>query len=249
VLDYEKEADVYDATRGGERRAEAASRAVLGMVPDTARDLLDAGCGTGIVTRRLVADRPRLRVTGADFTHRMARTAAERLPGTIVVTDVRRLPFADRTFDAVTSVWLLHLMPGPDDVLAAVAELARVLRPGGVWVTTVDKAAAHNVGSDIDATLADRPPSPARDIADVVAGHAVTCGLVPAGEAGFQGVGQGRSPRSTLADLERGWFGQLPPGGAMAELYAGRLRALPDQERRRPDPRFKLRAFTRPGTG
>ncbi|MFF7333021.1 class I SAM-dependent methyltransferase [Streptomyces sp. NPDC090306] len=249
MLDYEKEVDVYDTTRGGEPRAGAAARAVLGLVPDTARDLLDAGCGTGIVTRRMARDRPDLRITGADFTHRMARTADERLPGTIVVTDVRRLPFADRTFDAVTSVWLLHLMPGPDDVRAVAAECARVLRPGGVWVTTVDKAAAHNVGSDIDAALADRPPSPAWDAADAVVRHAGACGLVPAGAARFRGVGQGRSPSSTLADMQRGWFGKLPPGEAIAERYADRLRALPDQERRRADPRFSLRAFARPGNG
>ncbi|NED33152.1 class I SAM-dependent methyltransferase, partial [Streptomyces sp. SID8499] len=70
----------------------------------------------------------------------------------------------------VTSVWLLHLLPAPEDVRAVVAECARVLRPGGVWVTTVDKAAGHNVGSDIDAVLAARPPSAARDAGDEVAG-------------------------------------------------------------------------------
>lgn len=58
MLDYDKEADAYDATRGGEPRAAAAAEAVLGLVPQTARTLLDVACGTGIVTRRLAAAAP-----------------------------------------------------------------------------------------------------------------------------------------------------------------------------------------------
>ncbi len=50
VLDYEAEADAYDATRGGEPRAGAAAEAVLGLVPKDAGRLLDVACGTGIVT-------------------------------------------------------------------------------------------------------------------------------------------------------------------------------------------------------
>ncbi|MBX4176244.1 SAM-dependent methyltransferase, partial [Streptomyces geysiriensis] len=48
MLDYDKEAEVYDASRGGEPRAEAAARAVLSLVPPRARELLDVACGTGI---------------------------------------------------------------------------------------------------------------------------------------------------------------------------------------------------------
>jgi hypothetical protein len=140
-------------------------------------------------------------------------------------------------------VWLLHLLDGPEAVRAVLAECARVLRPGGVYVTTVDKAAAHNVGSDIDAVLAPRPRRPADDAADGVAAHASACGLVPAGQAVFTGVGQGRSPRRTLADLRRGWFVTLGPGDPLTERIACQLGALPDQDRPRPDPVFTLRAF------
>ncbi|WP_307680272.1 class I SAM-dependent methyltransferase [Streptomyces sp. V4I2] len=243
MLDYDKEADAYDATRGGEPRAAAAADAVLGLVPAAARRLLDVACGTGIVTRRLAAARPALRVTGADLTYGMARMAAGRLPGAIVLADSRRLPFPDGTFDAVTSVWLLHLLDGPGDVRAVVAECARVLRPGGVYVTTVDKAAAHDVGSDIDAVLAPRPRRPAQDATATVTSYAVDCGLDSVGRARFPGVGQGRSPRSTVADLRRGWFTRVPPGDPLAERFAARLQALPDQDRRRPDPVFTVLAF------
>ncbi|WP_395571325.1 class I SAM-dependent methyltransferase [Streptomyces sp. BK79] len=246
MLDYDKEAEVYDASRGGEPRAEAAARAVLSLVPPGARELLDVGCGTGIVTRRLADGRPGLRVTGADLAPAMARRAAARLPGAVVLADSRRLPFGDGEFDAVGSVWLLHLADGADGVRAIVGECARVLRPGGVYVTTVDKGASHNVGSDIDAVLAARPPSTAHDAADLVESHARAHGLVPAGHARFTGHGQGRSPRRTIADLRRGWFVTLPPGDPRAEHFAARLAALPDQDRPRPDPVFTLRAFAKP---
>lgn len=246
MLDYDKEADAYDDTRGGEPRAAAAADAVLALIPRTAGRLLDVGCGTGIVTRRLAAARPATRVTGADLTYGMARMAAARLPGAIVLADSRALPFPDATFDAVTSVWLLHLLDGRDDVRAVVAECARVLRPGGVYATTVDKAAAHDVGSDVDAVLAARPRRPAPDAAHLVESYAALHGLRPAGQSRFPGRGQGRSPRRTAADLRRGWFTRLPPGDPLTEHFATHLESLPDQERPRPDPEFTLHAFTKP---
>lgn len=246
MLDYDKEAERYDVLRGGEPRAEAAARAVMSLVPEGARSLLDVACGTGIVTRRLAAGRSGLRVTGADLTYGMARRAADRLPGNVVLADSRQLPFPDDSFDAVTSVWLLHLVDGPDDVRAVVGECARVLRPDGVYVTTVDKAASHNVGSDIDAVLATRPRTPVLDAAATVEEYAAGHGLSPAGQASFPGRGQGRSPRRALTDLRRGWFVTLPPGDPLADHYAARLAALPDQDRPRPDPQFSLRAFMKP---
>lgn len=243
MLDYEREAAGYDGLRGGEPRAEAAARAVLSLLPAAPRTVLDAGCGTGIVTRRIAAALPGTRVTGADLTDAMARRAAGRLPGAVVRADCRRLPFPDGVFDAVTGVWLLHLLDGPAAVRAVVGECARVLRPGGVFVTTVDKGAAHNVGSDIDTVLAARPYRPAHDTGTAVEAHAAAHGLRPAGRARFVGHGQGRSPRRAVTDLRRGWFVTLPPGDPRADAFAARLAALPDQDRPRPDPVFTLRSF------
>ncbi|WP_225826069.1 class I SAM-dependent methyltransferase [Streptomyces naphthomycinicus] len=248
MLDYDREADGYDVSRGGEARAATAAQAVLGLIPPVPHGpgrLLDVACGTGIVTRRFAAARPGLRVTGADLAPAMAHRASARLPGAVVRADSRRLPFPAGTFDAVTSVWLLHLLD-PADVRAVIAECARVLRPGGVYVTTVDKAAAHDVGSDIDAVLAARPRRPAADDADVVTAQAVGHGLRPAGDGAFLGTGQGRSPRGTIADLHRGWFTLLPPGEPRTEEFAARLAGLPDQDRPRDDPRFGIRAFRKP---
>ncbi|MEV7344545.1 class I SAM-dependent methyltransferase [Streptomyces sp. NPDC093544] len=246
MLDYDKEADAYDSTRGGEPRATAAAEAVLSLVPENTRTLLDVVCGTGIVTRRLAAGRAGLRVTGVDAAYGMARMAATRMPGTVALADSRRLPFPEGEFDAVTSVWLLHLVDGPEDARAIVAECARVLRPGGVYVTTVDKTAAHDVGSDIDAVLAPRPRRHAQDQAERVASYADEHGLLPAGRARFRGHGQGRSPHSTMADLRRGWFTQLTPDDPLTDHFIARLETLPGQQVPRTDPEFTLLAFRKP---
>ncbi|MFE9684398.1 class I SAM-dependent methyltransferase [Streptomyces sp. NPDC006285] len=244
MFDYDEEAVRYDASRGGEPRAAAAADAVLGLLPAGTATLLDVACGTGIVTRRLAA--AGLDVTGADAACGMLRRAAERVPGRLVLADIRHLPFPDASFDAVSAIWLLHLL---DDAERVVAEAARVLRPGGVLVTTVDKAASHDVGSDIDAVLAPRPRRAARDRSDLVASYAGRHALLPAGRASFPGRGQGRTPLRAAADVRRGWYTLLPPGAPLTEQLAARLEQLPGQDVPRPEPEFSLRSFRKPGAG
>lgn len=239
-LDHDVEAAVYDATRGGAPRAAAAAAAVLSLVPDAARALLDIGCGTGLVTERL--GRPGLRVLGADFSPGMARMAAGRVEG-VVLADARRLPLPDASVDAVSAVWLLHLVP---DARTAVAEAARVLRPGGVFVTTVDKDAGHDVGSDIDAVLAPYRTARAYDRAARIEAFAAAHGLGPAGETHFTGHGLGRSPRRTAQALLRGEYAsRLTARGAVAEKLAAELSALPEPDEPRAEPRYRVLALRR----
>ncbi|SEC06741.1 class I SAM-dependent methyltransferase [Streptomyces sp. TLI_105] len=244
VLDYEAEAAHYDRTRGGAPRAEAAAEAVLRLVPPGARTLLDLACGTGLVTERLA--RPGLRVYGADAAHAMVRVAAGRAPGRAVRADARRLPLPDASLDAVTAVWLLHLVPFAADI---VAEAARVLRPGGVLVVTVDKDSAHDVDSDIDAVLRPyRTADAASDRADLITGYAAAHGLDPAPGTRFTGHGQGDTPRDTARKLRAGYFASWFTGDpATTETLSAALAALPDQDRRRPDPRYRLASFVRRG--
>lgn len=240
MLDYDAEAAQYDATRGGVPRAEAAARAVLGLVPGRARTLLDIGCGTGIVTARLL--RPGLRVMGADAAYGMARKAADRLgPGSVVLADVRRLPLATASVDAVSAVWLLHLVR---DAAEVVAEAARVLRPGGVFVTTVDKDDAHDVGCDIDAVLAPYRTAHAFDRTELIEAYGAEHGLTAVGDARFVGHGQGRSPLRTADALRKGQYAsRITVRGAAAEDLATALSALPDPESPRPDPEYRLLAL------
>jgi ubiquinone/menaquinone biosynthesis C-methylase UbiE len=94
-------------------------------------DVLDVGCGQGIDLARYAA--AGATVTGIDLTPRhvelaRAHLAALELPGTVVLGDAERLPFADHSFDRVASNGVLHHTP---DIAAALREIRRVLRPGG----------------------------------------------------------------------------------------------------------------------
>ncbi|MGW8884964.1 class I SAM-dependent methyltransferase [Streptomyces sp. NPDC055749] len=245
MLDYNTEAAVYDTTRGGVPRAEAAARAVLGLIPPTARILLDIGCGTGLVTERIALGRPGLRVIGADASPGMARMAHQRV-GAVALADVRRLPLAAGSVDAVSAVWLLHLLRSEGAVRAVVAEAARVLGPGGVFVTTVDKDEGHDVGSDIDELFAPYLTSDPSDGAERVGGYGALYGLEPVGEARFSGHGQGRSPLDTARAVRRGKFAsRLHLPGDAAERLAMRLTGLPEPDRPRTDPEYRLLAFRR----
>ncbi|OXY86280.1 class I SAM-dependent methyltransferase [Streptomyces sp. 2R] len=151
MLDYDEEARDYDTSRGGEPRARAAADAAERLLPQGPCTVLDIACGTGIVTGRLL--RPGRTVVGVDRSPGMLGPAGRRVPGGVVRGDATRLPFASDAVDAVVIVWLLHLLPRPEPVLA---EAARVLRPGGVLITTVDKNDAYFAeDSDIARVTAD----------------------------------------------------------------------------------------------
>lgn len=149
---YDAEAEAYDESRGGRERARAAAEAVTSLVPAEGR-LLDVAGGTGIVSAELAA--LGFDVLVSDLSPGMLRVAARRLPGRVAVASADRLPVADSHVDVVAMIWLLHLLPvGVAD--AALAEAARVLRPGGHLVTTVDKDLAHGARRRTGADAADR---------------------------------------------------------------------------------------------
>lgn len=97
--------------------------------------VLDAGCGSGNMARLMAQTEPGAEIVGIDlretyieFARRKA--ASEQIPNvTFESGDVRKLPFADASFDLVWSKYLLQWVADP---LAAVHEFVRVLKPGGV---------------------------------------------------------------------------------------------------------------------
>ncbi|WP_431245299.1 class I SAM-dependent methyltransferase [Leifsonia xyli] len=95
--------------------------------------VLDVATGTGLVLRAL-ADRDFAgALTGVDLSPRMIDEARIHLPDAeLLVADATRLPLPDASFDLVTCVTGLQLFPHPG---AAIAEWARVLRPGGRAIT------------------------------------------------------------------------------------------------------------------
>jgi trans-aconitate methyltransferase len=77
-------------------------------------------------------------VTGIDASPLIVESVRRRLGIEAVNADVRALPFTDGSFDSVVSNSTLDHFPGPADVSRALAELARVLRPRGRMVLTLD---------------------------------------------------------------------------------------------------------------
>jgi arsenite methyltransferase len=106
---------------------------------------LDVGCGPGTVTASLArAAGPDGLALGVDISEPMLARAVRAESGPQVGflrADAQRLPLRDDTVDAVVSIAVLQLIPEP---AAALAEIARVLRPGGrlaVMVPTAGRAA------------------------------------------------------------------------------------------------------------
>ena len=103
--------------------------ALLEILPDSTGLTLDLGCGEGRAGRQLLA--AGRRVLGIERSPTLARAAATGSPSLPVAqADASRLPLADSCIDlAMASMSLLDM----DDFAGAIAETARVLRPGGVF--------------------------------------------------------------------------------------------------------------------
>ena len=96
--------------------------------------VLDLACGTGLVASRVkAAGGARCRVTGLDINEGMLATARQIEGIEWVHGDAADLPFPDASFDAVLNCVSVDYLVRPVEVYA---EVARVLRPGGVSVCT-----------------------------------------------------------------------------------------------------------------
>ena len=128
------DASAYDRTTGllFATLYEGIARDIAGHASPGAT-VLDVGCGPGHLTRRLATRG--LDATGVDLDPAMIDRAASRgdAAGRYVVADAASLPFEDDTFDVVVSTLSMHHW---SDAHAGLAEMARVLRPGGrilIW--------------------------------------------------------------------------------------------------------------------
>jgi SAM-dependent methyltransferase len=119
---------------------------------------LDVGCGPG-ETDALLAGRF-ASLDGVDISEAVVETARTRNPGVAYRTyDGRRLPYEDGAFDLVFTICVVHHVP-PAEWEAFVAELARVVRPGGVLAIVehnpfnpLTRLAVSRCEFDDDATL------------------------------------------------------------------------------------------------
>lgn len=134
---FDEQAPIYDeGMQGDHARAlypcilEEARRAMEGIpVPS----VLDVGCGTGMLSERLLGAFPSCRLAGVDLSPAMVERARARLAGRAEVreADAERLPFHDGAFDLVVSNDSFHHYPDPD---RAAFQMWRVLRKGGALV-------------------------------------------------------------------------------------------------------------------
>ena len=105
--------------------------------------VLDLACGVGRDSLQLA--KQGLTVTGADASFNGIRLAQKRareqgIPLTPVMGDARCLPFSSEAFEGVYCFGLLHEFTGEEkqaDIAAVMAEIRRILRPGGLLVLTV----------------------------------------------------------------------------------------------------------------
>jgi demethylmenaquinone methyltransferase / 2-methoxy-6-polyprenyl-1,4-benzoquinol methylase len=104
-------------------------RFLVSRLPDGGGDVLDVATGTGLVAAELL--RRGFRVTGLDQSPGMLAVARRRFGDRVplVEASAEALPFEDGSFDHLTFTYLLRYV---DDPGATLAELARVVRPGGV---------------------------------------------------------------------------------------------------------------------
>ena len=130
---YDRLAELLSFGQNGQWRA-----AMVGRVVPADGVILDVASGTAGVALQLAA-RSRARVVGVDLTEEMLRQGRRRTAAAgmgerikLVAGRAEQLPFPDAYFDALTFTYLLRYVRDPQ---ATLAELARVLKPGGTMAS------------------------------------------------------------------------------------------------------------------
>jgi demethylmenaquinone methyltransferase / 2-methoxy-6-polyprenyl-1,4-benzoquinol methylase len=133
---YDLLAEILSMGQNGQWRSEMTSH-VAGNVPADGV-ILDVASGTAGVALQL-AERTGARVIGVDLTEQMLRQGQRRVAAagmrdriTLAAGRAEQLPFPDASVDALTFTYLLRYVEDPQ---ATLAELARVLKPGGVMAS------------------------------------------------------------------------------------------------------------------
>lgn len=241
---FDRVADSYDETRGGLPRGRVVAGALIRMLPPSG-PVLEVGVGTGLVAAGL-AELGRAPV-GVDLSVPMLARARSRVPGRLAVGDAQRLPVAT---GAVAAAYLVHVLHLVGDIPRTLAEVVRVLRPGGTAVAT---AYGHGPLTDDLHREADRLRSeldaqarPDEETLVLELGRAAGLELVDRHDL----PGTASTPRVLADRLEARSLSWMWPvddelWSRLVPAALARIRALPDQDRVRPGPGPTLLAFRR----
>ena len=149
---FDTAADHYDRTRA---ISDEAMGRTISLLTSELRDrgrVLEVGVGTGLLALRL--HEAGIPVFGLDLSAPMLAKLVEKAGGApplpLVIGDATAMPLADGAFGAAYLRWVLHLIP---DWRVALAEMARVVRPGGVLLVSL--GAFDEVGRAIRARFSE----------------------------------------------------------------------------------------------
>lgn len=228
---FDRMADRYDATRGGDERARHLAAALTSHL-SPGHTTLEVGVGTGAVAAALSG--VGIAAVGVDLSPAMLVHARARLGPLVSVGSGQSLPIRGEAVTAAYLVWVLHLV---GDVAVVLAECARVIASGGrlliILTSTPDPDEITDAEGDLHIRL-----RPKRDAPEVVSAAAVAAGLriVAVSETPSQCWEQ--SPAEVVERYRRRDYSGLwdvddARWAAEVEPVVDRLRALPDQHRPR----------------
>ena len=131
-----RDASVYERSMGRWSRRLAPGFYAFAGIERAAR-VLDVGCGTGSLLFELADNPAHTQLTGIDASEIYVAAAGKQANDpriTILHGDACAMPFDDSSFDAALSQLVLQFVPQPGE---AVAEMRRVVRPGGIVAAAV----------------------------------------------------------------------------------------------------------------
>lgn len=199
---------VLERARGGDHDP---YRWLARSVSDSARRVLDVACGTGSMTRRLTGE-GRL-VVGVDRSAGNLELAAASGEAEFVQADGCYLPFAEASFDAVVTSLGLGVVA---DRALFLSEVARVLRPGGVFAALTPSMRPFNV-EDLR-------------VSSQLAGYLRVTPQLP-GPAEFRARTMLTAAGLTKVEDARARYYFTVTDGADAELLLAGLRQAPDRQK------------------
>lgn len=227
---FDRVAEIYDATRGGERRGEHFADSLAPWI--VGPRVVELGIGTGVIAKGLRARG--IDVVGFDLSEAMMRAAVARIGDRVAAADVDRLPLADDSVDTAFFVWVLQLVQDP---AATLSEAARVVRPGG-RVVAITSGPEYGPDDEIAPIVDGLAPLRRMrlDHNTVVADSHRDLGLI---HDGFTTWDEFETAPSTEADaIDQRIYSSLfdvddATWAAVVEPVIAALRALPDPDRPR----------------